>query len=271
MESFENENLPPMPCEEVRNQYAKHYVDSFENAKLLMRRPFGFAKENNLGLYNDIIGKKEGSRQWLDWIENGGEYTQTGEKNALVSMKEFWKTAPSGGELASSVDAVEALTEKFNDTKEVLLMSHTTFIGPKTPLRIEDGELSRELSQKVLLNVGYRLGITQASFEYKEKSKKGKLTLTWENSGVAPLYFNNSVYLYVRDESGAYTELAKVDINLTEILPGEKFVSKTSVPVEKFEGFGEIYLAIVDKNKSPFVSLVSNQNTQNGYALIIES
>ena len=65
---------------------------------ILMRRPFASAEKYGFGLYNDMTGQPEATQSWLGWINNGGEYDQTGEKNVIVPMNDFWKTAPSGGE-----------------------------------------------------------------------------------------------------------------------------------------------------------------------------
>lgn len=91
------DGIVPMPDEAVREEYVRHYAEAFKTEKLLMRRPFRGAYEKGLGLFNDMAGDPDSTEEWLDWIENGGDYTQTGESNALLAMPDFWKTAPCGG------------------------------------------------------------------------------------------------------------------------------------------------------------------------------
>ena len=108
-------------------------MEAFPDAMILMRRPFAAAKKYGFGLYNDMTGHPQGTQSWLDWISNGGEYDQTGEKNAMVSMKDFWKTAPSGGEFTSSFSMEEMMDTDLSETVEMIREAHTTFLGPKIP------------------------------------------------------------------------------------------------------------------------------------------
>ena len=82
---------------------------------ILMRRPFASAEKYGFGLYNDMTGQPEATQSWLGWINNGGEYDQTGEKNVIVPMNDFWKTAPSGGEFTSSL-SMEEMLDTIQDT-----------------------------------------------------------------------------------------------------------------------------------------------------------
>lgn len=62
-----------------------------------------FCKKYGFGLYNDMAGHPEDTKTWIEWIENGGVYDQTGETDVIVPMNSFWKKAPVGGELNSSI------------------------------------------------------------------------------------------------------------------------------------------------------------------------
>lgn len=59
------DGLVPMPDETIRDEYAADYLAAFPTAKLLMRRPFRFAEEQNLGLYNDMTGEEKDTDEWL--------------------------------------------------------------------------------------------------------------------------------------------------------------------------------------------------------------
>lgn len=72
-----------MPLEEVREQYVKVWPEAFPNAMILMRRPFCSAKNYGFGLYNDMAGHPEDTKTWIEWIENGGVYDQTGKPMLL--------------------------------------------------------------------------------------------------------------------------------------------------------------------------------------------
>ena len=51
----------------------------------------------------------------------------------MVSMKDFWKTAPSGGEFTSSFSMEEMMDTDLSETVEMIREAHTTFLGPKIP------------------------------------------------------------------------------------------------------------------------------------------
>ena len=265
------EDLPEMPCEDVRDEYVMHYVNAFSNAKLLMRRPFRAAKEYGLGLYNDVLGKEEGTGEWLGWIENGGEYTQTGEKDAILPMSNFWKTSPSGGELATSLSIEMTALENVENTVDMLKKSHTTFIGPKSPLRIEDESERAKADKNIMPYLGYRLGIVEAQLNCLRGKDEAKLTLQWTNEGVAPMYFEHPVWLFEKNENSEFEKLAKVDVDLCALLPGENLLSVTYIPAKACEKPENIYVAILDKEENnPAITLVSNQKILNGYAGIFD-
>lgn len=95
-----------------------------------------------------------------DLDSEGGDYGQAEEKDALGSMPDFWKTAPSGGEFTSSVSMEQMLVTDLEQTVELVRKSHTTFLGPKyADSQYKDGY------DKVLLNMGYRLWISEAAWK----------------------------------------------------------------------------------------------------------
>ena len=238
-----SDGLPPMPDQQVRAQYVEHWVAAFSNARILMRRPFAEAQEHGLGLYNDMSGYPEATAQWLEWIYQGGEYDQTGEADALVPMPDAWKTAPVGGELTSSLPMEQMLDEQLETTIALLRDSHTTFLGPK----IADEEY-REGYDAVLLNLGYRLWISQADLS-PGLLKGVKITLTWQNSGVAPLYADWPVYLQAVDGDGRVLEQAEVTLPLSQLLPGQTIQTSTVLPDTKLRGShrcAALQLVIVD-------------------------
>ena len=59
-----------------------------------------------------MAGHPEDTKTWIEWIENGGVYDQTGETDVIVPMNSFWKKAPVGGELNSSISMRRMLVKK---------------------------------------------------------------------------------------------------------------------------------------------------------------
>ena len=227
-----SEGIQRIPREAVRDKYILPWTEAFPDAMILMRRPFASAEKYGFGLYNDMTGQPEATQSWFDWINNGGEYDQTGEKNVIVPMKDFWKTAPSGGEFTSSLSMEEMLDTNLSGTVEMIREAHTTFLGPKIP-----DENYVDGYKEVLKNMGYRLWISMA--ELKNTAKGSRLKLTWENSGVAPMYKEWPVYVYIEDESGKLVEKSRISIKISSLLPGKKATTLTALETERLNSLLE--------------------------------
>ena len=227
-----SEGIQRIPREAVRDKYILPWTEAFPDAMILMRRPFAAAEKYGFGLYNDMTGQPEATQSWFDWINNGGEYDQTGEKNVIVPMKDFWKTAPSGGEFTSSLSMEEMLDTNLSGTVEMIREAHTTFLGPKIP-----DENYVDGYKEVLKNMGYRLWISMA--ELKNTAKGSRLKLTWENSGVAPMYKEWPVYVYIEDESGKLVEKSRISIKISSLFPGEKATTLTALETERLNSLLE--------------------------------
>ena len=226
------EGIQRIPGEEIREKYILPWIEAFPDAMILMRRPFATAKKYGFGLYNDMTGHPQGTQSWFDWINNGGDYDQTGEKNAIVSMKDFWKTAPSGGEFTSSLSMEEMMDTNLSETVELIREAHTTFLGPKIP----DEDYADEYKE-VLKNMGYRLWISKA--ELKSTRNSSHLELTWENSGVAPLYKDWPVYVYIEDDTGKLVEKRKISMEISSVFPGEKKVTSIMLETDRLNSLLE--------------------------------
>lgn len=227
-----SEGIQRIPREAVREKYILPWTKAFPDARILMRRPFASAEKYGFGLYNDMTGQPEATQSWFDWINNGGKYDQTGEKNVIVPMKDFWKTAPSGGEFTSSLSMEEMLDTNLSGTVEMIREAHTTFLGPKIP-----DENYVDGYKEVLKNMGYRLWVSMA--ELKNTAKGSRLKLTWENSGVAPMYKEWPVYVYIEDESGKLVEKSRISIKISSLFPGEKATTLTALETERLNSLLE--------------------------------
>ena len=257
------DGIVPIPNADVRDEYVRHYTEAFGTAKLMMRRPFKSASEYKLGLFNDMAGEPEATEEWVNWINNGGEYTQTGEKNALSAMPDFWKTSPSGGELTSSLSMEQLCGDKLENTLELIKSTHTTFLGPKCPVSSSDkydSELYKNAAAEMIRALGYRIGISRA--EVKKASDDGSyiLYMEWENNGTAPLYFDLPVKLFSSEDSGNIKNLADVGIKLSELLPGEKITTETEIKISPGSAKTAVMLGIIDPmTGNPSVKPVSDQ------------
>lgn len=255
--------IEPLPVTAIREQYVTPWMEAFPHARLLMRRPFQIAAREGLGVYNDMTGDQEATEEWLDWLENGGDYSQTGEENALAPMPEVWKTAPVGGELTSSIPMEMLLGSSLSQTLELLSRSHVTFLGPKVA-RDKEGAEGRKA---VLGAMGYRLGVRKASL--RAVSGGTQLELRWHNTGAAPLYWDWPVRVFVYDGTGTLVETADVEISLSQLVPGEHLTTRTLLTTPGLAKRNRegcmVTLGILDPlTGKPAVRLTSGEQDANG-------
>ena len=204
--------LVPMPDETIRDEYAADYLVAFSTSKLLMRRPFRFTAKQCLGLYNDMTGEENDTREWLSWMAEGGWYGN--DPNALVPMPAFWQNAPVGGEFTSSLPMKDMLEQDLPRTLRLLEESHMSFLGPKTaPVKYAKGY------NAVLKRLGYRLRVTELKLTPCAGGVSADLTVA--NEGAAPFYWDWAVNLYGEDAAGNTLYTVPLPLSLPELMPGE--------------------------------------------------
>lgn len=261
------EGLPGMPREEYCRQYVGHYTDAFYEAQMLMRRSYEIAVDENLGIYNDMTGDKESTEEWLLWTEGEGAYEAGSVRLPYMEYPEFWNYAPVGGEFTSSIDMETMLTTQKEETLDLIRRSHMTFIGPKTPnrkLRTLAGaeEVEREL--------GYRLWISTMKPSYQYLKNQIQMTLTWENSGAAPLYWDWTVMMYVYDRDGKLQYWEAVNMDLRDLTPGKKITTTSVIPFnDMFRQGYSVGIGIIDPlTEKPAVRLAMDVEYRDGINML---
>ena len=205
------------PSEEICRQYVEPYVEAFPNAKLLMRRPFSFVETYGMGVYNDMTGEPEDTKEWLDWIYNGGTYETADTLAEMTACEDVWLRAPVGGEFTSSLSMEEMLVTRQAQTIELLQDSHMTFIGPMCPIACkEEQEYPTEVAE-MLKNVGYRYGVSSARISHDKLLGTVTAEVQLKNYGVAPMYFSWPVCLYFLDEQGNVLKRQELSVDLTKL------------------------------------------------------
>jgi len=237
--------VPRLPNEEIRDKYIQPYLTAFPNSQILMRRPFTPCKVYGFGVYNDMTGHAEATEEWLGWINYGGKYSQTGEPNVIQAVPEIWNKAAVGGELTSSISMDWLLRFHLNETLNLIKRSHMTFIGPKIP----EGDIYAESAGEILKNLGYRYRIEKVSARETLDGKKLKVKLHWINDGVAPLYWDWDVYLYLLDSENSIVEKSQVDIKLSELTEGKTITTQTLLDIaNKQDNSYKLCIGIIDPN-----------------------
>lgn len=236
----EDSGLGLMPKADIREKYITPYIHAFPHAKIMMRRPFRAATTYGFGVFNDMVGDKPSTDEFLKWMNQGGHYLQADERNELVAIPNWWEKVPVGGEFTSRSDMRTLLIRNLNRTLDMVKQSHMTFIGPK---HAEIFKNDRNGYDRVRKYLGYRIWISKAEIDSSDRTK---LTLTWNNTGVAPMYHKWNTYLYLEDPSGTNISTTQIPIDLTTLLPGTQQVVtlRASVPIDP--STQNIYIGTVD-------------------------
>ena len=85
-------NLSKLPSSSILKEYLLPFVSKTRNIEYMFRRPFKYIEEfqtnypdNTYGVFNDMIGDKVDTDEWLSWLENGGTYDSLKvEENDMV-------------------------------------------------------------------------------------------------------------------------------------------------------------------------------------------
>ena len=254
-----DENVPILPPQEIRDQYLDTYKEAFPNAKLLMRFPMVEAKAQNYGLYNDMTGDPEETQYWREIIK-GGVWDQTGE-DVLADCRELWKTAPIGGEFATTPDDRAVLVDNYNVTLETLRENHQSFLGPKIIIDELESKHVRENLDQILLQMGYRFRVTGVRMNFKPVSSFSA-RISMVNEGNAPIYSDSKLRVYLFDEEGGEVldkDVAKLD--LKTIMPGQKTSFTVDINQEELSS-DHVYslgLAIVNEDGEPAVPMAMEE------------
>lgn len=255
-----------MPLTMVRAMYVSHYVQSFDYCKLLMRRPFAELPDG-AGVFNDMAGISHDTSIWLSWIEKGGEYNETGEKNGLKAVPGIWEKAPVGGEFASSVPISTMLGKDYDQTVELLKTSHMSFIGPMVPYVKRENEAFYEASYQAAKYLGYRYRVKKLCIKKPFGSSYATVIGTLVNDGVAPIYFEFEPYIYLGLPNGTTAEdfslkydapgyksteaeglyKYRLDLDLKTLLPNQEYTFTITLPKSILKAAGSsLYIGIED-------------------------
>lgn len=217
-----DDGIKRLPSEDVLKKYVEPYLSAFPNAKLLMRRPFPYVAEYGMGVYNDMTGHAKDTGRWLSWIEEGGTYTGPETPMELIPVPKVWEAAPVGGEFTSAYSMEELLTDRLDETLGLLSESHMTFIGPMCPIANKDEKNHPDEVYKVLGELGYRYGISECRIYDNRMLSRTVITLTVDNNGTAPMYFDWPLCVYLMDMDGNAVSRYETALKLTKIAGGER-------------------------------------------------
>ena len=220
-----------LPDAEVCEDYLRTYVDCFSNARLLARRNYAAAAEEQMGYYNDMTGNLPATEEWLGWMQNGGSQKTSRRPLELAPVQNLGRETPVGGEFASDVAMEEILGASFGEVLSSVTDSGITFLGPNVPdLSDESAALARA---SILRRMGYRIYVTELQMQYDFASRKLSVTLTWTNAGNAGFFFDWPVTLYLYDAEQTPVYWETLDLDLRDLNTQETILLETQVPMDE--------------------------------------
>lgn len=265
-----NDFTIPFPKESVSNQYVQSYIDNFKNKILLMRRPFQIARDNNMGLFNDSFGNSSQTYDYFNnFINNGYNDYLTGENHP--AMPDYWKTAPSGGEISNYPGTMYLQDSAIETSLQMLRDSHTSWLGPCSPGTQPSGTSLQNNFDRMLTTMGYRFVIQSVSHP-NEATVGSDLTVSMmlANKGVAPFYYNWPVELSLADSAGNIVVKTTTSDDIRTWLPGAKQItSSVNIPANIAAGTYTLCAAIIDPDTGlPGIDLaIEGRRSDGRYSL----
>ena len=234
-----------MPDSQICSEYAALYAECFTNAKLMTRRNYSFAVENGMGFFNDMIGERTDSEEWLEWLKNGGTQETAGSDIGLTPVKRWGRTEPIGGELTSSIPMDELLKDDIGLVLETVSVSGQSFIGPAVPDLTEE-KYALEV-ESVLRRMGYRIYVSLLKTRYNFAERTLNVQLTFRNAGDAGFFFDWPVSVCIYDKGRNLISKQPVSIDLRELNTNDEITVSTQLPVNE-ELRNEFYIGVEVKD-----------------------
>jgi hypothetical protein len=260
----------PFPGEAVSNQYVQSYINNFSNKFLLMRRPFQIARDNNMGLFNDSFGNSAQTYNYfIDFINNGYNDYLTNENHP--EMPDYWKVAPSGGEIASYPGTIYLEDSTIGASIQMLKDSHTSWLGPCSPASKPAGTSLQKNFDLMLTTMGYRFVIQSVSHQSNViPGEKISISMDWANKGTAPFYYKWPLELSLADAAGNIVSKTTTTDDIRTWLPGTKQITASmNIPSNLAPGTYTLCAGIIDPGTGlPGIDLaISGRRSDGRYSL----
>lgn len=260
----------PFPKESVSDQYVQPYIDNFSNKILVMRRPFQIAKDNGMGLFNDSFGSTSQTYNYFnDFINYGYNDYLTGENHP--AMPDYWKTAPSGGEISSYPGNEYLQDSTVAASIQMLKDSHTSWLGPCSPGFQPTGTSLQNNFDQMLTTMGYRYVVSSVSHESSINAGSDlNITMDWANKGVAPFYYNWPLELSLADAAGNIVSKVTSSKDIRTWLPGNISITESiNIPSSLPAGNYTLCVGIIDPDTGlPGIDLaISGRRADGRYSL----
>lgn len=253
-----------MPTVDTCLLYANQYSQCFANQLLLTRRNYDFSVDNGMGLYNDMVGHLEETKEWFGWLKSDNLQETMGDPLQLKPVTRLGMKSPVGGEFTSSIPMEDILGDQFGEVLSQISDLHMTFIGPMVP-DLTDSE-SLVAIQSILRRIGYRIYVSKLVTRYDFSENIINVELTWKNEGSGGFFFSWPVTMNIYDSDKNLIYWEALDLNLPDLNDGKEKTVTASIPYTD-EISQEFYLGITirDSESEEYVNMAIEMEEDLGW------
>ncbi|MGB0578135.1 MAG: DUF4832 domain-containing protein [Limisphaerales bacterium] len=223
------------PDEDVENRILKAYNRAFKKTKLMVRRPAADSPNLPIGYHDDSFAFS--TLPTVEW-----HFVSLLRSAGLTNS---WHTQPIGGELRPELQTNIWMRPipaepKAEDFTECVRLTHASFLTThrifSTPLPDEDRQRALEAAH----SLGYEIHIAEVTIPEIRSGDPIEIILQVENRGVAPFYYDWEVQLEINGE------IAKTDIRLSKVLPGNPALWRPSIKLQIPAGEHAVRMRVVN-------------------------
>lgn len=259
------------PNQHIAERYENSYPKYFHQTMVSVRYPRKVAKNNNYGLHSHSFGDHRSIYDWhIDFYENG--YTDDSTGATHPAMKDFWKTAPSGGEFLYTGDARYLSSLNLWESIQQAKDTHLTWFNE---LWYGLDEETSQNQKQFFSRIGYRFVPEKLVFSSSAKAGQSiRIDSLWKNSGTAPFYKDWAIQAVLKNQNDQVIAWASFNPLLKFLMPeeGEKEMqAQLGIPQDIEKGVYKLYLGIHNPDTGdPEIRLAIQEEPENGLYFVGE-
>ena len=242
------------------------YFEAFPTKKMVIAFDDNFATkyvtDHGGGIRNDCLGTKDSN----DW------YLESLSSVDPTLNDRIWKTAIITGEFCgSSYGATIGTTERFDLNYAFIQQTHWSYIGSAGGAIIPQDDEHRNNLDKLHKTLGYRFVLRKVEHNNSiDKNSELSISITVENKGVAPFYYDWPMTIYLISSDGVVVMEENLSIDIKTWLPGlHTFSESVDIPADINSGNYDVKLAILDPDTGkPGVMFANTDRDDEGRYLV---
>jgi len=259
---------------EILNQYVDWHQQAFPDKPTVMLIGAGksltYAVAKGSGWRADCLG--DWHRFSPTWSHMKNDYPQR-IAQATIEFPQFndaWKIAPVQFETCDNMQRWKQVEnyslETVQATFDWALQQHASLINAKS------GHVPpeyRAIVDSTLKKLGYRFVLRGLAHPQNIENNQLKLSMNWENIGVAPSYNQYPLAVRLKDKNDNIVAQIESDIDMRKWLPGEHQV-KIMLPIvhEIGQGRYDIEIAFLDDKKQAKLQLAIEGKRDDGWYFV---